>query len=403
MLKLAKEIVKRVRTKNIEAARRRSRQGRTLKCESLERREVFAVSVGVVDGHTLYIQGTDGADHVDVKWLKNGNGPYDDQIGVYENGKLIHSHNMYYDDFLDPSIKLSAFGDIEFHGGKGDDVFRVVGETPREVRRYFDDNNQFIWNQVEVTAYGEDGDDTLIGGDMRDKLFGGKGRDTLVGNTSDERGDYLDGGDGDDSIYGDNYNSVPSYHAGIDSYRIQITQFDTIQGGDGNDKIYAGYGGGSVAGGLGDDYILGYSGGEIWGDMDPEEAAKRPWYVKFGGNDIIEARGSFKVIGGAGNDRITGDGNGFKQELYGDGVDPNSTIEVGDDVIYGDGLNDSPVEGHKDVIYGGGGNDLLVGGWGVDEVHGGVGNDTICDHAMKSLVVASSSSETSPDAPGLIA
>ncbi len=57
-------------------------------------------------------------------------------------------------------------------------------------------------------AFGNDGDDTLIGGDFVDMLTGGPGDDTLIGNgygdgmSGDEGNDTLNGGPGSDTLDG---------------------------------------------------------------------------------------------------------------------------------------------------------------------------------------------------------
>ena len=50
------------------------------------------------------------------------------------------------------------------------------------------------------TIFGEDGDDTILGGDGIDSLEGGDGADSIVGG---DDGDVIDGGAGNDSIQGD--------------------------------------------------------------------------------------------------------------------------------------------------------------------------------------------------------
>lgn len=159
---------------------------------------------------------------------------------------------------------------------------------------------------------------TLQGGDGDDGIYGLVGANLLVGGAGN---DYIAGGSGDDVIYGGDANGSAG-----------DTGDSWLGGGAGNDTIH---------GNLGDDRIDGGSGNDmLFGDE---------------GNDII--------TGGSGNDTISGGiGNDY---LYG---------EAGDDIMNGDSGNDS--------LYGGDGNDALTGGQGLDYLIGGLGNDSfIFSHA----------------------
>jgi len=70
--------------------------------------------------------------------------------------------------------------EVVFNGGAGNDSFT--------------DNTS-----INCVAYGNAGDDTLIGGSGNDMLYGGPGNDTLWGGAGD---DYLDGGTGNNVLHG---------------------------------------------------------------------------------------------------------------------------------------------------------------------------------------------------------
>ena len=103
---------------------------------------------------------------------------------------------------------LYADGDDAFSGGEGwdtvvftDDVNHDVDMQARGVERVFggDGDDRFHTSGSDaITAYGGDGDDTLIGGDGDDTLHGGDGADTLTGGGG---GDTLYA-DGDDAFSG---------------------------------------------------------------------------------------------------------------------------------------------------------------------------------------------------------
>src|SRR5947209_1824061 len=127
--------------------------------------------------------------------------------------------------------------------------------------------------------------------------------------------------------------------AGDDKISFNVSNKDLwvdVYGGDGNDTIIGGGGDDDLSGEGGDDSIVGGGGDDvIWGDA---------------GNDTID--------GGKGND-----------EIYAD--DGNDSIDggEGDDTIYAGRGNDD-VSGDE-------GDDDISGGWGDDDLNGDGGNDDI--------------------------
>ena len=69
---------------------------------------------------------------------------------------------------------------VKFTGGKGNDSFQNTSHLPSE-------------------AFGDAGNDTLVGGSNADRLLGGAGDDALNGG---EGNDFLDGGAGNDWLSG---------------------------------------------------------------------------------------------------------------------------------------------------------------------------------------------------------
>ena len=128
--------------------------------------------------------------------------------------------------------------------------------------------------------------------------------------------DYLKGGLGDDTIYGDDGN-------------------DFIQGSQGNDHLYGGAGDDTIHDDENDDFIRGGTGNDRI----------------FAGGGVLDT-----VFGDEGDDELHG-GDGIDEVLGGEG----------DDLIFG--------EGDTDVLFGGNGNDYLDGGDSVDEMWAAAGND----------------------------
>ena len=120
---------------------------------------------------------------------------------------------------------------IVFYGGSGDDSFVNSTMIPSE-------------------AYGEGGNDTLIGGPAADELYGGAGVDFVKGNGSwvtSTMGDTLHGGGGDDKIVGGEGNDL-IYGGGGN---------DNLQGNMGNDQLFGGTGLDVLYGQAGDDFLQG--------------------------------------------------------------------------------------------------------------------------------------------------
>jgi len=135
----------------------------------------------------------------------------------------------------------------------------------------------------------------------------------------------------------------------------------TIQGGAGNDSITISPNANlpssisvKLVGGAGNDTLTGGNGAETLDGGD-------------GNDNLFGGGGNDALSGGAGDDNINaGSGND-----YANGGSGNDTIVGGDGsdrVVGGDG---------EDTIDGGGGNDYIDGGSGDDALHGGVGKDTI--------------------------
>ena len=232
--------------------------------------------------------------------------------------------------------------------------------------------NSKLW-QKSLTVNGLGGNDVinfkkskyknkLNGGAGNDKIYGGKKNDTIHGNAGN---DLLVSGAGNDKLYGDSGKN-------------------TIKGGAGNDSIYAGKGNDQIWGGAGNDFIDLTKGGKnkVYGEAgnDTIKFGYSDNYIDGGdGNDYINpSAGSNTIKGGAGNDTIItgiGGSNNIDGGAGNDFIDGthagSSTMSggTGNDTIYGN-LYD-------DIINGGDGNDLLSGGGGVNILNGGAGNDTI--------------------------
>jgi Ca2+-binding RTX toxin-like protein len=234
--------------KNLFASKNSTKPNSTLHLEALEDRCLMTASIDLV-GSTLHIEGHDNAAygeivHVNIVTNNNDN-PYDDRVLATLSSPDGSDVGSYYLWKLSNGQWVKNVADIEYHAHAGNDAF---------------------YNHTAITswAYGDQGDDHLVGGSFADVLNGGAGDDWLEGSAG---GDLLNGGDGNDSLYG----------------------------GDGNDLLYGGLGDDLLFGGLGNDHL---------------DAGA--------GNDILMGDdGSDRLFGGDGNDRLDGGFDGDTDELNG--------------------------------------------------------------------------------------
>ncbi|WP_130900090.1 calcium-binding protein [Pseudomonas sp. Sample_11] len=238
-------------------------------------------------------------------------------------------------------------------------------------------------NKADV-LYGSAADDVILGLGGSDRLFGKAGDDRLFGDKQTtlekamadgdakgkaSRGDWLDGGQGDDLLIG-------------------TASRDVLLGGNDRDTLI---------GGAGDDVL---SGDETTGALEQGWAVKRAdvpiargvtshraVYSKAsinsapeGGDDVLYGQGGKDIInGGWGEDLL--DGGADDDFLKGDQGDDTLTGGSGNDVMLGDNLDwggGLPSKHHgNDVLDGGSGDDRLAGNGGSDALYGGPGNDIL--------------------------
>lgn len=190
------------------------------------------------------------------------------------------------------------------------------------------------------------GADLVSGSQDRDVIYGGKDNDTLEGLGSRV---FLSGDNGNDIVSVMNRSAEVAFS---DKDGIQTSERSTLVGGSGNDSLQGpignfGDGRNSLSGGVGNDTIRG------WASRDTLE-------------------------GGAGDDLITASlpDESLEGLVNQNGVPLNSTNYFGQNRLDGGEGNDILVAGSlSDTMIGGVGNDCLTGIF--NQADGGVGNDTI--------------------------
>ncbi len=215
---------------------------------------------------------------------------------INNNGGNNHSLNngidMIYAGSGNDSANGGAGNDI-LYGGNGDDNLNGG------------DGNDII--------YGGNGDDVLLSGKGNDTIFGEDGNDVISinGDTIIDHGfSYVDGGAGNDTIYGD-------------------AREDTFLGGSGDDHLDGGMGDDILYGGEGNDYL--YAGANV--GVVP--AAFAQFDILYGeeGNDYLEFSNQLdgELYGGSGNDTyklFTPNSRGYEFNIFDDSGE-NDTLILG--------------------------------------------------------------------------
>jgi Ca2+-binding RTX toxin-like protein len=210
--------------------------------------------------------------------------------------------------------------------------------------------NILVGNNGNDTLQGGDGDDQLIGGIGQDLLIGGNQNDTLEGGVGD---DYLIGDAGADVLIGgEGYNYLVG-GVGDDTYQFTATTVNHIEtvvelAGEGTDALDFSTLTASVNANLTSDTSLAVTDHRILVTGASGQAAN------------FET-----VIGGSGNDQITG--NASSNLLIGNNGNDTINGQAGDDILVG-GLGNDTLQGVSgaNILIGGGGGDLLQGGTGTD-------------------------------------
>ena len=303
-------------------------------------------------------------------------------------------------DVIDASGALSG---VVIYGGAGDDT--LYGSQG---------NDQIAGGSGDDHLYGLGGNDHLYGDsgfniDLSQRLSlatevltvvtvanpvndGANADDLAVGN------DTIDGGIGDDILFGDHGIITQIRDGSPEQLRLMTTGNvshiettveaqggdDTLLGGDDNDMLLAGTGADKVAGNAGDDILIGDN-GEVDRNVDGDLIT-----IDLVQNRTVDHGGIDTLQGNAGNDWLLGGVGG--DELYGANEDgsPLGLLDTDDDLILGDHgvitLAAGQVisvaslrlqNGGNDTIRAGDGNNLVIAGFGQDDVTAGSGNDIL--------------------------
>jgi Ca2+-binding RTX toxin-like protein/pectate lyase len=187
-------------------------------------------------------------------------------------------------DTIQTAAANDSYIDFELHGGAGNDTLQLPASLTPLVGISVDTNS----------AFGDAGDDSIVGGNAAETLDGGSGNDTVSGN------------DGDDSLFGGD---------GIDLLNGGGDQ-DVLDGGAGDDRLLGGGSNDSLFGAAGNDELIGNSGNDFLDGSNGQDTLDAG-----DGNDLLLGGSDGDIlVGGAGNDRFDG-GDGADTIASGGGND----------------------------------------------------------------------------------
>ncbi|KAB2927326.1 MAG: hypothetical protein F9K24_22725, partial [Leptonema illini] len=264
-------------------------------------------------------------------------------------------------------------GHDRLEGGEGDDRLAGWGEWLYSNPAFNDTGNTLDGGPGNDSLWGAAGADWLIGGEGDDLVSGVLGRDILLGDGGNDvlaggsDSDLLAGGEGQDILLGDSvFYSDSACMMPEETYGVSCTYFAN---GAISSYIPVNFSSALHESGLLTSQVRG-------GNDILDGGGGRDWLDGEAGNDILKGgAGEDTVVGGPGNDRLWGeDGNDV---LLGDETG-TGTGEAGCDFLSGgDGDDELQGQGGEDRLFGEEGNDLLFGGSGADEVDGGPGDDQL--------------------------
>jgi Ca2+-binding RTX toxin-like protein len=342
--------------------------------------------------------------------------------------------------FADNDTLEGGTGDDVLNGGAGSDS--LVGGGDMDTASYADNTGKVNVSLTDGTAqeFGADGSsdaNNVVSTDTLtniETVFGSSFEDTIVGDGNDnslkgaslsdfpDEADTIQGGGGDDDIFGEAGNDVLSGDDGNDSI-LGGSDDDTITGDSGNDTLHGDDGNDTLDGGADDDTVTGNSGDDTFVLAKGDGTDTITDFTKgqdliglddgltfadltFSGSDILDSSETLATLTGVNtttltqNDfvslnpdvaphQITDGGGGTSGDDYIFGSDQADTLAGGSgaDTLNGnggdddiDGGSDNDVlrgDSGNDTIRAGSGDDTATGGAGADDVNGGSGDDIL--------------------------
>ncbi|WP_150468241.1 calcium-binding protein [Francisella sp. SYW-9] len=334
----------------------------------------------------------EGISQENVDFQKQGN-----HLVIIVNGD--ESQGMRLDNFyLNEARYRSPVNRFEFDDGSiinaSDLNFDIVGTSEDDILSGSDWSESLIGNEGNDTLKAGKGNDTLQGGQGNDKLYGDDNNDTLEGGLGDDyldggpHNDVLIGGEGNDTLQGGYGNDKLYGGEGDDTIHTGNwldQKSNYVEGGQGNDTIISNWGasGNTYKYNLGDDFDV------IKRQSTSSVYAHRNHKVLFGEGisfeDLSFAKQGNHLVVTIGGD----DSQGIRIENFyhssSSYYSPVNRFEFADgtvlgmsDIKIGTDQSDTLIgNDNNNFIYGIDGDDIISSGEGSDIISGGAGNDSI--------------------------
>ncbi|MGA5586341.1 calcium-binding protein [Pseudomonas siliginis] len=309
-----------------------------------------------------------------------GDQPSFDELGnvvLLPKVKQRNKADVLYGSAADDVI-LGLGGSDRLFGKAGDD--RLFGDKQTTLEKAMADGDAKGKASRGDWLDGGQGDDLLIGTASRDVLLGGNDRDTLIGGAGD---DVLSGDETTGALeqgWSVKRADVP-IAGGVTSHRTVFSKASTnsaSEGGDdvlygqgGKDFIDGGWGEDLLDGGADDDFLKGDQGNDTLAGGSGNDVMLGD-NLDWGGGLPSRHHGNDVLDGGSGDDSLAG--NGGSDALYGG---PGNDILQGDDGVLDGVEGDAAHFFGDDLLDGGSGDDTLWGGGGDDLLFGGEGHDDL--------------------------
>ena len=306
----------------------------------------------------------------------------DGQVQKTDTGEIIRIETIT-SSYGDDDIILAGNDDDTVFGGpkndritgdetnNGDDI--LVGDqgywTPDEIVSQFDETSNPDGNDV---IYGNGGNDTILGSDGRDNVSSDRGLDIIVGD------------------YG-RINHLGKTVLRINTIESEKGNDDFLHGGNDDDTIIGGTANDSLVGGVdgGEEILIGDNGTVVNNDESQQSNDIFTHSPLYGGLDrIAGGLGDDTIIGGSGGLDTTNPNITRINGLTGDGLAGHQ----GDDIIIGDNAYitrnaQETIEKIETIFPDHGGDDYSLGYQGHDRIMGGFGKDLIFGHQGQDIIL----------------
>jgi Ca2+-binding RTX toxin-like protein len=242
--------------------------------------------------------------------------------------------------------------------------YSLEGHDEKDLYLITDQGFELVGNSLDNHIQGGGGNDSISGGTGNDDLVGGKGNDTLNGGAGLDTANFSDKSSSL-TIALNNGNSTVQ----IDGETDTLISIENLKGGTAADKLAGNAAANVLAGGQGNDELKGGAGNDTLEGGDGSDTADfsdkttaLAITLNSGsataqiGNEQDTLISIENLIGGRGNDSLTGDSN-------------------------------------ANILSGGLGNDTLTSGGGDDQLRGGVGNDTYVITGAGNVQIVESASQ----------